>query len=100
VVLRDRENLVTVLLLMQVKHLVLLVLHDLPVGRLLGQQLPPSTLQDGLHGAEAGAHPRGQVEVLPLHRPWKETQHTHTSDHTWGPTHSERRVERDPVVSP
>lgn len=53
--------------------LVLFVLHDLPVGGLFGQQLPTSTLQDGLHGAEAGADPRGEVEVLPLHQPSHQT---------------------------
>lgn len=42
------------------------MLHDLPVGWLFGQQLSPCTLQDGLHGAEAGADPRGEVKVLPL----------------------------------
>lgn len=48
------------------KYLVLLVLHDLSVGGLFGQQFPSSALQDGLHGAEAGADSRGQVEILPL----------------------------------
>lgn len=39
--------------------LVLFMLHDLSVGGLFAQQLPPSALKDGLHGAEAGADPRG-----------------------------------------
>lgn len=43
------------------------MLHDLSVGGLFGQQLSSSTLQDGLHGAEAGADPWGEVEVLSLH---------------------------------
>lgn len=42
------------------------MLHDLSVGGLFGQQLSSSTLQDGLHGAEAGADPWGEVEVLSL----------------------------------
>lgn len=45
------------------------MLHDLSVGGLFGQQLSSSTLKDGLHGAEAGAHPWGEVEILPLNHP-------------------------------
>lgn len=50
----------------RMKDLVLLVLHHLPVGGLLGKQLPSSALHNAPHGAEAGADPGGQVEVLPL----------------------------------
>lgn len=49
------------------EHLVLFMLHDLPIRGLLSQQLSSSTLQDGLHGAEARADSRRQVKVLPLH---------------------------------
>lgn len=44
------------------------MLNNLPVGGLFGEQLSSSTLQDTLHGAEAGADPWGEVEVLPLYR--------------------------------
>lgn len=42
------------------------MLHDLPVGGLLGEQLSSGTFHDGLHGAEAGAHSRGEIEILSL----------------------------------
>lgn len=47
-------------------YLVLFMLNDLSVGGLFRQQLSSSTLQDRLHGAETRAHPRSEVEVLPL----------------------------------
>lgn len=50
----------------KMKDLVLLVLHHLPIGGLLGQQLPSGALHYAPHGAEAWADPRSQVEVLPL----------------------------------
>lgn len=56
-------------------HLVLFMFNDLSVGGLFGQQLSSSALQDGLHGAEARAHPGGEVEVLPL-------EHTHLAVRT------------------
>lgn len=51
------------------KDLVLFMLNDFSVGGLFGQQFSSSTLQDTLHGAEAGADPWGEVEILPLHHP-------------------------------
>lgn len=50
------------------QHLILIVLHDLSVWGLLGQQLSSSALQNGLHCAEAWTDPWCEVEVLPLHR--------------------------------
>lgn len=74
------------------------MLHHLPVGGLLGQQLPSSALHDALHGAEAGADPRGQVEVLPLrgHMTRHMTQRQPVSDgHTKKINHQRSKQRHD-----